>query len=291
MGHVGMYVLVQGSFSHKGSVMKNSNGSKLEDVCSRISRIVAERFGSNQTAAARSWGTAQPIVSRIMSGHRLPTLELLFAIAQTKDLNLAWLINGVGEPYAVVTEIRLPVFPELLCDHITDRSVLEPLMFRNVVPSKFSDSRYWYHATKQSCMYDGRKERLPAQYLMIETCPTFISNNLGAFRIGCILLPSDKPVFATIQPSTDGGITLEMKKSTPRSGAGGCDIFDLLEMDPSWDGWDEETKRQMKNKLPHAALSDSENTQPNLPPEAWTIHLNNTKDILGLVIAREEDNG
>ena len=164
-------------------------------------------------------------------------------------------------------------------------------MFRNVVPSKFSDSRYWYHATKQSCMYDGRKERLPAQYLMIETCPTFIANNLGAFRIGCILLPSGKPVFAAIQPSTDGGITLEMKKSTPRSGAGGCDIFDLLEMDPSWDGWDEETKRQMKNKLPHAALSDSDNTQPNLPPEAWTIHLNNTKDILGLVIAREEDNG
>ena len=141
-------------------------------------------------------------------------------------------------------------------------------------------------------MYDGRKERLPAQYLMIETCPAFIDNYLGAFRIGCILLPSGKPVFATIQSSTDGGITLEMKKSTPRSGAGGCDAFDLLEINTSWDCWDEETTLKInKCRHKHEVLGKAVNTKLGLPPEAWTIHLNNTKDILGLVIAREEDNG
>lgn len=87
-----------------GPIEPRPNASKLamlkcQGVCGRIALIVNTAFAGNQTAAAKSWGTAQPIISRIMSGHRRPTLELLFSIAQTKDLNLTWLINGEGKPF------------------------------------------------------------------------------------------------------------------------------------------------------------------------------------------------
>jgi hypothetical protein len=97
------------------------------------------------------------------------------------------------------------------------------------------------------------------------------------------MLPNKNPVFARVSHRDQRGIRLKLfpaGASCRDGGATSGDIKSIAQATPNW------------LEYPYDAKFDREFlTNKRKAQDTWTIHLTNTKDILGLVIAREEDNG
>jgi len=249
----------------------------------RLRKIIDQCHNGSQAVAASKWGSTTATISRVYNGLNIPSTELVQQICRTPGLNIAWFITGVGKPFDNINEIKLPVFNTLLPQRLTKEHSSAALGYRKTVRYREADTRYWYHALHHSVMFNSGDRHLLQQYVLVETDAEYIDRHLHARSIVSVMLPNKNPVFARVSHRDQRGIRLKLFPAGASCRDGGATSGDIQNNDqatPSWLEYPDDAKSNME------FLTNIRKAQAT-----WTIHLTNTKDILGLVIAREEDNG
>jgi hypothetical protein len=266
----------------KGATWPFRKNALKTTFATRLRKIIDQCHNGSQAVAAIKWGSTTATISRVYNGLNIPRTQLVQQICRTPGLNIAWFITGVGKPFDNINEIKLPVFNTLLPQRLT-KEHSAALGYRKTVRYREADTRYWYYALHHSVMFNSGDRQLMQQYLLVETDAEYIDRHLHAHSIVSVMLPNKNPVFARVSHRDQHGIRLKLFNAGTSCRDGGATLDDIESITQATPNWLE---------YPYDAKFDREFLGNIRKAQAtWTIHLTNTKDILGLVIAREEDNG
>lgn len=75
---------------------------KIEHVSERL-RWLLGRLGKNQTRIAQEANISRGQVTRTLSGDQAPSADLMEFLALEHQVNLSWLLAGLGEPFLEIT--------------------------------------------------------------------------------------------------------------------------------------------------------------------------------------------
>ena len=132
----------------------------------RLREVVEYGYGGSQALLADHAHVSASLVSRVLSGRQNAPFELLASIAEKTDVNLRWLISGIGDIHeSATTEFLLPRSKTLLPGLPTDGFELCDGVLP-VLKTLYRPTRYFFVVTQPQAV--GNLELKKDDKLLIE---------------------------------------------------------------------------------------------------------------------------
>lgn len=174
--------------------------AEIKEVSKRLREYVRYNFSDNQSTFGHHIQQSQTIVNRVLNGEQLPSGKFLYAMLVYTNVNLKWLLTGVGEMIETTKPITGYVSFPLTSDKVNRMPPENSQRIYIPYPGMGSDSVYAYRVSGDENFVKWEHIDIKVgDLLLFETNPKLFPSGETTFSLYLISHPDSKELeFATV---------------------------------------------------------------------------------------------